>query len=382
MDFNFLETTWKVLVIDDSKLNRLVIKKNLAKLKMSIDEATDGIEGLEALKNTNYDIILVDIIMPRMDGFGFLSKFREYTGNRFVPVILMTGSDDLNSKIKGLQIGADDFLVKPLNEKELVARVLSLLRLKYTHDELYKKNEQIKKELAIARKVQEFIVPKVFPDILYPSISARYLPIEDLGGDYFDCFTLPDDKIALLIADVVGHGIPAALIMTMTKMIFQIYSSQYHSSSEILTVINRNIKKLLIEGQYITAFYIIYDNKNKQIAFTNAGHPKALYYRKSKNSILALDTNGLFLGISDSPGYEQKILNVSEGDRIFLYTDGITEIKNMNNDIYGENKLARSIIRNSSLKGQVFCDAVISDLQAFAPIEKRNDDIAFLCAEF
>ncbi len=106
----YLNRKWNVLAIDDSKLNRAVIKDILSQLNVTVDEAADGLEGLEALKKNNYDLILVDIIMPNLDGFAFLSKVKDYTGGEFVPVILMTGTDDLNSKIKGLRIGADDFL--------------------------------------------------------------------------------------------------------------------------------------------------------------------------------------------------------------------------------------------------------------------------------
>ncbi len=111
MNLDYLNLEWNILAIDDSRLNRAIVKKTLTGLNMKVDEAVDGMEGLKALKNKKYDLVLVDIIMPNLDGFGFLSKFKEVVGDNFIPVILMTGSDDLNSKIKGLRIGADDFLV-------------------------------------------------------------------------------------------------------------------------------------------------------------------------------------------------------------------------------------------------------------------------------
>ena len=382
MELNHIDKPWKILVIDDSKLNRAIIKKNLSDLNMVITESVDGVDGIDKLKKGAYDLILVDIVMPNMDGYEFITRFREFTRGQFTPAILMTGTDDLNSKIKGLRIGADDFLLKPLNEKELVARVLSLLRLKYTHDELYRKNQQIKKEMIIARKVQEYIIPKDFSHIKYPVISARYLPIDDLGGDYFDCFVLPGNKTGFLIADVVGHGIPAALIMAMSKMIFHIYSTQFDNTSEILTLINSQLKGLILDNQYITSFYVIYDDVEKKIHFTNAGHTKALLYRKLKNSVLALDTSGFFLGIADDPKYEQKTLEINPGDRLLLYTDGLTEIKNSEDLEFGEKNLARSIQKNAGIQGDLFCDGILGDISQFSSLEKRSDDIAFLSIEF
>src|SRR4030042_5258434 len=242
MNLDYLNLEWNILVVDDSKLSRAIIRKALSELNMKVDETVDGVEGLNALKNKKYDLVLLDIIMPKLDGFGFLAKFKDTVGNDFIPVILMTGSDDLNSKIKGLRIGADDFLLKPLNEKELMARVLSLLRLKSMHNELYEKNLQLKKKLEIAKRIQQFIIPKDFSQIRYPSVSGCYLPIEDIGGVFFDCYTLPDNNYGFLIADVTGHGIPAALVMTMSKMIFSIYAPRYNSTKELFENVNTNIK--------------------------------------------------------------------------------------------------------------------------------------------
>lgn len=382
MNLDYLNKTWKILVIDDSKLNRAVIKKTLSQLNMEIDEASDGMEGLEKFKSNEFDLVLVDIIMPNLDGFGFLARFKELPGEDYTPVILMTGSDDLNSKIKGLQIGADDFLLKPLNEKELVARVLSLLRLKKVNSELLEKNLQIRKEMEAAKRVQEFIIPKDFSSFTYPKISGRYLPIEDIGGDYFDCYILPDDKYGFLIADVTGHGIPAALVMTMSKMIFSIYAPRYSGTRDFFELINSKIRNILLDTQYISAFYTIYDDETKTLHYTNAGHTRSLYYRSSKDAVVGLDTEGYFIGIYDEKQYQEKSLSVEPGDRLIMYTDGITELTNNRGDYFGENNLARVIKKNNMLKGNEFCDELINELRTFTSLEKRKDDIAFLNIEF
>lgn len=382
MNLDYLNIEWNILVIDDSKLNRAIVKKTLGELNMKVDEANDGSEGLNALKNKEYDLVLVDIIMPKLDGFGFLAKFKDIVGNNFIPVILMTGSDDLNSKIKGLRIGADDFLLKPLNEKELVARVLSLLRLKSVYGELYDKNLQLKKELDIAKRVQQFIIPKEFSHIPYPSVSGRYLPIEDIGGDFFDYYPLPGGSFGFLIADVTGHGIPAALVMTMAKMIFSIYAPRFTSTRELFSIVNDQMSGLLLDTQYITSFFVIYNNKNKTISYTNAGHTRALFYRSSKRKVLALDTTGYFIGLSKNTKYEEKAIQIEPDDKLFLYTDGITEIKNFHGEEFGEHRLAQFIADKHEIKNDLFCDALLEEIKTFAPLENRVDDIAFLNIDF
>ncbi len=373
---------WRVLCIDDSRLNRAVIIKTLSEINLEVDEAEDGLQGLDLLRKNKYDLILLDIIMPNLDGFGFLSSFKNITGDLFIPVILMTGSDDLNSKIKGLSIGADDYLIKPLNEKELLARVLSLLRLKSTHDELFEKNELIKKELDAAKKVQEYIIPSDFSDIMYPSISGRYIPIEDIGGDFFDIYRFDDGRQGYLMADVTGHGIPAALVMTMSKMLCSVYSRETNSTTELLARVNREIRNILIDSQYITAFYVIYDPEQNIIRFSNAGHTRALFYRKAKNRVLALDTDGLFLGISDVTFYEEKSLKIENGDRLFLYTDGLSEIKDNGRQEFGEARIASFIRENNDLNGDSFAETLLQKIDQFSSLKERDDDIAFLSIAF
>jgi len=370
-----------ILVIDDSKLNRAIVKNTLLNYNIQVFEAADGLEGLKILQSQRLDLILLDIVMPNLDGFGFLEQCKQYIGDDFIPVILMTGLDDLNSKIKGLTIGADDFLLKPLNQKELIARVQSLLRLKQAHDELYEKNQQIQKELEYAKRLQQFIIPKDFSFISYPSISGRYLPIADIGGDLFDCYKISDSKIGVLIADVTGHGIPAALVMSMAKMTFNIHSYEIFPTQQLMSKINEEMRGLLLDMQYITAFYMLIDIEHHTITFTNAGHTRPLYYRKSTDKIIALDTNGLFLGIQDESLYEQKSIHYEPGDRCILYTDGITELKDDHNEEFGEVRLAKFLKQHNNTSGS-FCDNLLQTLEHFAPLKERSDDIAFLFIEF
>lgn len=377
-----LNNPWSILIIDDSKLNRFVIQKTLSEYGMLIDEAVDGLQGVEMLKTKKYDLVLVDIIMPRLDGFGFLEAIKPITADNFIPVILMTGLDDLNSKIMGLTIGADDFLLKPLNTRELVARVLSLLRLKKTHDELFEKNSLIQTELKAARKVQQYVVPLAFPEIPDPAISCRYLPIEQIGGDFFDVFRLDGSRYGFLIADVTGHGIPAALVMSMSTMLFRFHAPLYDQPSDLFRIINTQAKSILLDGQYITAFYLIYDEKEKTLSFCNAGHTRALYYRRKKSKVIALDTEGFFLGIADISTHENRTIHVEKGDRLFLYTDGIAELKNNAGEDFGEKGLARSLKAYPELKGEMFCDTLLSDLDNHASLATRSDDIAFMCIDF
>ena len=171
--------------------------------------------------------------------------------------------------------------------------------------------------------------------------------------------------------------------MTMSKMIFSIISQEYpESTKELLGNVNNQMRGLLLDTQYITAFYSIYNPENQTITISNAGHALPLFYRASKKKVLALDSFGYFVGIADDSVYEEKVLKVEPGDRLFMYTDGITEIKNKEKEEYGENRLAKFIINNPDIKGDEFCDALLNDVESFAKLDYRDDDIAFLNIEF
>lgn len=373
---------YNILCIDDSKLNRAFIVKVLTPLNMTVSEAENGLVGLEMLSKNEYDLILLDIVMPEMDGFGLLKEIQKKEKKEFIPIILMTGLDDLNSKIKGLNIGADDYLLKPLNEQELIARVFSLLRLKKANSELYQKNQLIKRELEAAKKIQQYIIPENFDFIEYPKVSGVYLPIEDIGGDFFDCYKLDNNRSAFLIADVTGHGIPAALTMTMSKMLFSIYADKYTNTSDLMKMINKQLRGTLLDMQYITSFYLIFDNSSNTLSYSNAGHTRPLFFRSSKKHVAALDSFGWFIGISDDTEYEEKRITVSSGDRLILYTDGITEAKNADGEQFGEIRLARYIRDNNDLHGRKFCEGLLDSLKKFIGDVKVDDDIAFLNIEF
>jgi serine phosphatase RsbU (regulator of sigma subunit) len=375
--------TPKILVIDDSKLHRGFIKKTLNKMAMQVDECNNGEEGLHLIAANLYHVILLDTIMPVMDGLTFLQKVKSDITIPFIPIILMTGDDDLESKIKGLNLGADDFLHKPINQKELVARVLSLLRLKHTHDLLFKRNMMIKKELEAAKKIQQFIIPSEFSHIAYPHISSYYLPVEDIGGDFFDCYALPGENVGLLMADVTGHGIPAALIVTMSKMIFNIYAPRYTSPRDLLGKVNAELNKFLLDGQYISVFYAIYCHKRKILRFSNAGHCLPLLYKAHTGKVYSLDTDtGFFVGILEETEYESKAVNVESGDKFVMYTDGITELKNKHDEEFGEKRLADFIKSHTDLQGFDFCTRLIEEVINFSFDKTRKDDIALLHIEF
>ena len=227
--------------------------------------------------------------------------------------------------------------------------------------------------------MQQFIIPKDFSQIHYPTVSGRYLPIEDLGGDFFDCYQLSDDKYGFLIADVTGHGIPAALVMSMAKMMFSIHALRHHRTGDLFATVNTQLCGLMLDSQFITAFFIIYDPENKSISYSNAGHTRALFYRKAKNKIVALDAKGFFLGISKDTIYEEKILSVEEGDKILLYTDGITETTGHSGEEFSEARLLETLRKNRDLEAACILRNMENAAEQFR-LGEQEDDLTLVIA--
>lgn len=369
-----------ILVVDDSKLSRAVISKILSELEMIVTEAIDGINGLEKFSLIKFDLILVDLVMPNMDGMSFIKAVREKCNTLFIPIILMTGNEDLDSKISGLNIGADDFLTKPVNQKELVARVYSLLRSKKAHDQLLDKNTLINEEMITAKRIQQFILPDTF-EISHPKVYGYYQPLEEIGGDFYDCIELNDHMTGFLICDVTGHGIPAALIVTMTKMIFSIYAPRLVSPKKVFKEINNRFLEMLLEDQYLTSFYVVFDKNTNKIHFSNAGHVQPLLYKISKKKVFTIDTHsGLFLGIMENSEYDQKTISVEKGDILLLYTDGLIEIKKDHKE-FDLDALKSFFFENVTMDGKEFCDHLVDHISRKFK-KSQKDDISVLHISF
>jgi phosphoserine phosphatase RsbU/P len=165
-------------------------------------------------------------------------------------------------------------------------------------------------------------------------------------------------------------------------MIFNVHAPNFENTANLLKKVNEEFRGMLLDSQYITAFYLIYNNEKKTLKFTNAGHTKAFYHRYTTDKILALDTDGYFLGISDKTYYEEKQIRVEKNDRIFLYTDGITEIKNSEKEEYGDLRLTKFIKNFKDADSNQFCKTLLEEVNNFTALDNRDDDIAFISVKF
>jgi len=246
---------------------------------------------------------------------------------------------------------------------------------------LRSRDEQIQKQLDMASVIQRSILPGKIDDWNELKFAVRYIAMEKIGGDFYDVHLLKDDKIGVMIADVSGHGIPAALVTTMAKMSFGNAGSKYDSPKKIFQEMNQNILDHVKTQDYMTCFMLAIDDDYNMV-YSNASHQKAILL-SHEGSIELLDTNGLFIGAIEEAreSYDEKKTKLEYGDRVILYTDGIPEAINEERVEYSNRRLEEAIRRYQSLPAEEFAEAIINDVRQFMGGAQLVDDITLLVVE-
>lgn len=244
------------------------------------------------------------------------------------------------------------------------------------------RDEQIQKQLDMASVIQRSILPGKIDDWNELKFAVRYIAMEKIGGDFYDVYQLKDNKIGIIIADVSGHGIPAALVTTMAKISFSTAGSKFDSPKRIFQEVNQSILDHVKTQDYLTCFMLSIDDEYN-VVYANASHQKAILLRSAAGEVELLDTNGLFIGAMEDAwdSYEEKDIRIEYGDRIILYTDGIPEAINDSRAEYSNQRLERVVFEHRHLPIEEFADAILNDVRSFIGTASVVDDITFLVIE-
>jgi len=253
----------------------------------------------------------------------------------------------------------------------------ALTRIKEQQALLTEYKKKMTRELAIATNVQNAIIPAKFISDSKLNIWGAACPSEELGGDYFDFFQLDDDNIGILIADVVGHGVPAALIAAMLKAYFEYYTKHHRKPEDVFAQVNKSMAEMLEDtGLYLTAFYSVLDLKNMEITSTSAGHDPALcfYDNSLEPEKLTTTLNGPILGAFSEAVYESTVAKLKHGSRLVFFTDGITEAKNENSEFFGTENFIQFINENLQLSPKETIEGILKNTDQFCGNKRPSDD--------
>jgi phosphoserine phosphatase RsbU/P len=236
---------------------------------------------------------------------------------------------------------------------------------------------EIQKELEVARNIQLSILPSQFPASTPFQVAARYVPMTSVAGDFYDFLAADSSSAGLLIADVSGHGIPAALIASMVKMAATSQRANAAHPARLLTGMNAALCGST-QGQFVTAAYVHLDARMRELRYAAAGHPSMLLLRRGR--VLEIAENGLLLAATDAASYSEKSMELERGDRLLLYTDGLLEARNADGKLFGEDALSAALQRTSDCEPADAANQIIAEVQRWA--QSQDDDLTLLVCDF
>jgi phosphoserine phosphatase RsbU/P len=373
-----------ILIVDDTPINIGVISgalKDTYKTKV----ATNGEKALAISSGEDKpDLILLDVMMPVMDGYEVCRRLKANSATQNIPVIFLTGQTGAEDETRGFEVGAVDYIHKPFSEAVVKARVHTHLMLREAHEQIARQLVEINLELEMARQIQLSILPRDTPKIRGLDIVARYLPMASVAGDFYDFIVVDDKRVGILVADVSGHGLPSALIASMLQVALTAQVIHASAPERVLSGLNRALCGKF-ERNFVTAAYVFVDMEKKLMTYAGAGHPPLLFSRKSAGKVSAVSENGLFLGMFPEATYTSVQLPVQAEDRVVLYTDGIPETMNPAEQEFGTARFMQFMENNYSLAVNQFADGLLDELSRWSEQPRgqgQQDDITVLTVDF
>jgi sigma-B regulation protein RsbU (phosphoserine phosphatase) len=335
-----------ILIVDDNPTNVIIIREILKKQNY-LDTLTcvsaGGMFELLGISNhpaevipTNVDIdlILLDMMMPEMDGIEACRIIQHYSHLKDIPIIMVTAVGDSKKLAEALDSGAVDYVTKPINKVELMARIRLALRLKKENDWHKERDKRIQEELRLAALVQNAVLSPPIEEDLF-EVHALYQPSAELAGDLYAWYPLGNGRYGVILLDVMGHGISSSLVSMFIASVLKDIATTYVEPELVIQELNRRFNQLYIENEltqyYFTAIYLMVDTRTKRIDYVNAGHPPALFFQE-KESAEMLHQVCCPVGVFDQMDVQQKSFNYNGNGHIVLYTDGLMEIVDGDHD--------------------------------------------------
>jgi serine phosphatase RsbU (regulator of sigma subunit) len=375
-----MEKAQRIVVIDDNANDLQVTRRLLERRGYDAVPALSGEAGLQLAQQLLPDAFIVDFRMPGMDGFEFTRRVKSDPELQTIPVLMLTGSDSAQHVVEGLGAGADDFVTKGSDIEIVVARLRALLRMKAYQDQLRRMNQQMTRDLQIARRVQEALMPERSLASARLQIRSAYIPSEVLSGDFYDYF-LHDDRLYLFVADVSGHGLPAAILVSLLKSYIHTEAASDRSLHEFMSRLNDFLFSVSLPTQFATAA-LFRVQEGRQLVYANAAHPPFLLYQHERKQTSLLESPSNLLGAMPNMTFEEHSLTVAPGDTLFVYTDGLTDRMNANRDFYSIDRVAQILERHGGEEIGTIYDAIYTDVADFSATEEFKDDIAFVVTRF
>jgi len=379
----------KILSVDDEQDLEVLLtqyfRRKIRKGEYEFFFAHNGLEALTLLlKEKDIDIILSDINMPEMDGLTLLTKVNEMQ-NPALKCIMVSAYGDMGNIRSAMNNGAFDFATKPIDLDDLsltiekaIGQIEYIKEAQAEHMQL----ESLKNDLAIAGEIQQAILPRVFPP--FPEndgemeLAALMTPAKDVGGDFYDFFRIDHERIGLVMADVSGKGIPAAIFMAVSRTLIRTVGMQGISSGACLTKSNELLCGESVDSMFVTVFYAIYNIYTGELEYCNGGHNSPYILRvNGRVEQMPISSNPL-VGVVDTAEYQSDKTILQAGDTLVMYTDGVNEAFNADFEEYGEPRMEQALAQLSGQSCRDIVDGMLADVRHFADGAEQSDDITIM----
>ena len=400
------EERMRILVVDDDPSVRRIIAAMLGRWNYDVILAGDGLEAWEILQRQDIRFVISDWMMPGLTGPELCRRVRAAEFAKYVYLILLTGRDDKLSLVEGMEAGADDFLVKPVHRQELRVRIRAgerILRLEWQLEErnrhlseinhtLSEAYATIRHDLESAAAMQKALLPA---PLRLPGVAVDWLfqPSAFVAGDMFDYFTLDGRQLSFYQLDVAGHGVPAALLsFTLHQVLAQGAEEQRLRRQnpdqdeaalppQVVAELNRRFQSGIDPLLYFTLIYGNLDCQTGRVTLTQAGHPRPIWLHCADRRTELVGGSGFPVGMLPDLAYDAITFDLAPGDRLFLYSDGITECVNAQGELFSEARLTELLEATDDLPVAVVSERVGQALREWKGDDNHQDDITLLILE-
>ncbi|MEL6491089.1 MAG: SpoIIE family protein phosphatase [Cyanobacteria bacterium J06621_3] len=380
---------YKVLVIEDEAINQLILKQTLKKQGYEVAVASDGETGLAMVEAFEPALIICDWMMPKMSGVAVCQSLKANPTSTNIFFILLTARTEIQDRIEGLDSGADDFLNKPIQPSELLARVRAGLRiyqsaqdLRVVRDKLQGQQQRLSVELTQAANYVTSLLPKSLSGKV--NISSQFLPSAQLGGDCFDFYWLDDDHLVVYVLDVSGHGLGAALPSVSMQQVMRsqsLPSTNFYDPSSVMRGLNQIFQMSAHNPRFFTLWYGVYRQSDQTLTYASAGHPPALLVTPGGNMQHIGQSGQLPIGMFTNSTYQCDQCTIEPGSVLYSFSDGLYEIQLNEQECWDHDGLSE-MIQKLHQAGSVSLPEVLETIHQTQNIEAFEDDCSIVQLRF
>jgi phosphoserine phosphatase RsbU/P len=371
----------QLLVVDDNGVNRLVLGRYLQQQGHAVAYAENGRQALELLRAQTFDMMLLDIEMPEMNGYQVLEHVLADARLREIPIIVVSALDEMDSVVKCIQMGAEDYLTKPVDQVLLKARIDASLEKKRLRDAQRDLLRKMEAELDFAREIQRSILPGELPRKIGCDFGALMVPARAVGGDFYAFIELDENHVGIAVGDVSDKGVPAALFMALTFSLINTEARRSVSPREVLSNVNQYLLSMNQAGMFVTVLYGVFDWTTREFRYSRAGHDKPIVLEANGQPMDLAIKPGQLLGVLPELVLDEQHVILPAGGTLLIFTDGATEAMDADGQMFGRERLRAALRANHAGRAQSICAEIWRAVQTFSGDQPAHDDVTLVAVK-